>query len=242
SGNKAGAGVNVGLKQIQELPQSSRSITEFTRLTPQSNGTSFAGRDSRYNNLQIDGANFNNGFGLSGNPLPGGSAQPISLDAIQEITVNIAPFDVTQSGFTGAGINAVTKSGTNKFQGSLYGYYNAKELNGWRINGENIDRLSGAKMTNGLTIGGSIVKNKLFFFVSAEREVSTGANASGANLWKASQDGIADPVSNISRVKESDLIAVRNHLINRWGYDPGRYQGYANEAMQTGDKLLIRLD
>ncbi|ADZ12064.1 TonB-dependent receptor [Riemerella anatipestifer] len=242
SGNKAGAGVNVGLKQIQELPQSSRSITEFTRLTPQSNGTSFAGRDSRYNNLQIDGANFNNGFGLSGNPLPGGNAQPISLDAIQEITVNIAPFDVTQSGFTGAGINAVTKSGTNKFQGSLYGYYNAKELNRWRINGENIDRLSGAKMTNGLTIGGPIVKNKLFFFVSAEREVSTGANASGANLWKASQDGIADPVSNISRVKESDLIAVRNHLIDRWGYDPGRYQGYANEAMQTGDKLLIRLD
>ncbi|MRN01187.1 TonB-dependent receptor [Riemerella anatipestifer] len=242
SGNKASVGVNVGLKQIQELPQSSRSITEFTRLTPQSNGTSFAGRDSRYNNLQIDGANFNNGFGLSGNPLPGGNAQPISLDAIQEITVNIAPFDVTQSGFTGAGINAVTKSGTNQLQGSVYGYYNAKDLNGWKINGQNIDKFSGAKIINGLTIGGPIKKNKLFFFISAEREQATGVNASGANLWRASKDGIANPNENITRVKESDLIAVREHLISKYNYDPGRYQGYADEATQNADKLLIKLD
>ena len=240
--NKTGAATNIGQKLIQELPQSSRSITEFTRLTPQANGNSFAGRDARYNNLQIDGANFNNGFGLSSNPLPGGNAQPISLDAIQEISVNIAPFDVTQSGFTGAGINAVTKSGTNKFHGSLYGYYTGKELNGWKINGEDIQKVSGAKMTNGFTVGGPIIQNKLFFFVSAERETATGANASGANLWKASQDGIADPANNISRVKESDLIAVQNHLINRWGYNPGRYQGYANEAEQQGDKFLARLD
>ncbi len=240
--NKTGAATNVGQKQIQELPQTTRSITEFTRLTPQANGVSFAGRDARYNNLQIDGANFNNGFGLSSNPLPGGNAQPISLDAIQEISVNIAPFDVTQSGFTGAGINAVTKSGTNKFHGSLYGYYNGKDLNGWKINGNNIDKLSGARLINGLTIGGPIAKNKLFFFISAERETATGANASGANLWKASQDGVANVASNISRVRESDLIAVRNHLINTWGYDPGRYQGYANEAEQNGDKFLARLD
>ncbi len=240
--NKTGAATNVGLKQIQELPQANRSITEFTRLTPQASGNSFAGRDARYNNLQIDGANFNNGFGLSSNPLPGGNSQPISLDAIEEISVNIAPFDVTQSGFTGAGINAVTKSGTNKFHGSLYGYYNGTELNGWKINGNKLDRVSGGQMTNGFTIGGPIVKNKLFFFVSAERETATGANASGANLWTASQNGVSDPANNISRVRESDLIAVRNHLINRWGYDPGRYQGYADEAVQQGDKFLARLD
>ena len=240
--NKTGAATNVGLKQIQELPQSSRSITEFTRLTPQANGNSFAGRDARYNNLQIDGANFNNGFGLSSNPIPGGNAQPISLDAIEEISVNIAPFDITQSGFTGAGINAVTKSGTNKFHGSLYGYYNGKELNGWRINGEKIDQQSGARMNNGFTLGGPIIKNKLFFFISGEREISTGANAPGANLWKASQDGVSNVANNISRVRESDLIAVRNHLINTWGYDPGRYQGYANETEQTGNKVLARID
>ena len=243
STNKTGAATNVGQKQIQELPQTNRSITEFTRLTPQANGNSFAGRDARYNNLQIDGANFNNGFGLSSNPLPGGgTSQPISLDAIQEISVNIAPFDVTQSGFTGAGINAVTKSGTNTFHGSLYGYYTGKELNGWKINGNKLDQLTGAKMTNGLTVGGPLIKNKLFFFISAEREVATGANASGANVWKASQDGVADAANNITRVKESDLIAVRNHLINQWGYDPGRYQGYADTAEQTGDKFLARLD
>lgn len=240
--NKTGAATNVGLKQIQDLPQANRSITEFTRLTPQANGNSFAGRDARYNNLQIDGANFNNGFGLSSNPIPGGNNQPISLDAIQEISVNIAPFDVTQSGFTGAGINAVTKSGTNTFHGSLYGYYNGKELNGWKINGNDIQKVSGGQMTNGFTVGGPIIQNKLFFFVSAERETATGSNASGANLWRASQDGISDPANNISRVRESDLIAVRNHLINRWDYDPGRYQGYADEAVQQGDKFLARLD
>ena len=97
-------------------------------------------------------------------------------------------------------------------------------------------------MTNGFTVGGPIIQNKLFFFVSGEREVSTGANASGANLWRASQNGVADAANNISRVKESDLIAVQSHLINRWGYNPGRYQGYANEAEQTGDKFLARLD
>ena len=240
--NKTGAATNIGQKLIQDLPQSSRSITEFTRLTPQANGNSFAGRDARYNTLQIDGANFNNGFGLSGSPLPGGNSQPISLDAIQEISVNIAPFDVTQSGFTGAGINAITKSGTNKFHGSLYGYYNGKELNGWKINGEEIQKVSGAKITNGFTVGGPILQNKLFFFVSGERETATGANASGANLWRASQDGISNPANNISRVKESDLIAVQNHLINRWDYNPGRYQGYANEAEQQGDKFLARFD
>lgn len=240
---KTGVATVVGQKQLQELPQTaSRSITDFTRITPQANGNSFAGRDARYNNLQIDGANFNNGFGLSSNPIPGGNSQPISLDAIEEISVNIAPFDVTQSGFTGAGINAITKSGTNQFHGSLYGYYNGTELNGWKINGEKIDKQTGARMTNGLTFGGPIVKNKLFFFISAEREQSTGANASGANLWKASQDGVADVANNITRVKESDLIAVRNHLINQWGYDPGRYQGYADEATQKGDKFLARLD
>lgn len=240
--NKTGAATNVGLKQIQDLPQVTRSITEFTRLTPQANGNAFAGRDGRYNNLQIDGANFNNGFGLNTNPLPGGNAQPISLDAIQEISVNIAPFDITQSGFTGAGINAVTKSGTNQFHGSLYGYYTGKELTGWKINGDDLTKVSGTKQTNGLTFGGPIVKNKLFFFISAEREEATGVNASGANLWTASQNGISNASKNISRVKESDLIAVQNHLRTVWGYDPGRYQGYANEAVQNSDKLLARLD
>lgn len=242
--SKSGASTQVGQRQIQELPQTSRSITEFTRLTPQANGTSFAGRDARYNNLQIDGANFNNGFGTdTNNPLPGGKSQPISLDAIEEISVNIAPFDITQSGFTGAGINAVTKSGTNTFHGSAYGYYSNENLNGYKINGEKgPDFVMGTKKNFGVTVGGPIIKDKLFFFVSAEREAATGANASGANPWKASKDGTANIGQNISRVKEEDLMAVQNHLINVWGYDPGAYQGFANTAEQYGNKFLARID
>src|SRR5690606_22705632 len=128
--NKTGTSTSISTKQLNDLPQINRSVTEFTRLTPQANGNSFAGRDSRYNNFQVDGANFNNGFGLSGNALPGGNAQPISLDAIEQISVNIAPFDVTQSGFTGAGINAVTRSGTNALQGSAYYFTKNQDLQG----------------------------------------------------------------------------------------------------------------
>ncbi|UZD21843.1 carboxypeptidase regulatory-like domain-containing protein [Algoriphagus halophytocola] len=240
--NKTGTSTSISNKQLTELPQINRSITEFTRLTPQANGTSFAGRDARYNNLQVDGANFNNGFGLSSNPLPGGNSQPISLDAIEQISVNIAPFDVTQSGFTGAGINAVTRSGTNTFTGSAYYFTKNQDLQGNKIGDSELEKVDAATKNFGFRLGGPIIKNKLFFFVNAEREVNTGANASGANLWRASTDGVSDPDNNIARTSVDDLEAVRNHLINVWDYDPGRYQGYANEAEQASTKFLARID
>jgi len=117
--NRTGASVNISSQQIQRLPTISRSAGDYTRLTPSAsptyNGVSFAGRNGQYNNYSLDGAVFNNPFGLDA-PTPGGqaNAQPISLDAIDQIQVNIAPYDVTQAGFTGAGVNTVTKSGTNK--------------------------------------------------------------------------------------------------------------------------------
>lgn len=240
--SRTGTATNVSNKQLTSLPQISRSVTEFTRLTPQANGNSFAGRDSRYNNLQIDGANFNNAFGLSGGSLPGGNSQPISLDAIEEITVNIAPYDVTQSGFTGAGINAVTRSGTNTFSGSAYGFYRNQDFQGRRIGDVELEAVEAATRNYGFRLGGPIIKNKLFFFVNAEREEDTGANASGANLWRSSANGVADPTNNVTRVRTSDLEAVKNHLVDRWGYDPGRYEGYANEAEQFSTKFLARID
>ena len=240
--NKTGTSTSISTKQLTDLPQINRSVTEFTRLTPQANGTSFAGRDSRYNNLQVDGANFNNGFGLSSNPLPGGNSQPISLDAIEQISVNIAPFDVTQSGFTGAGINAVTRSGTNTFTGSAYYFNKNQDLQGKKIEDAELEAVDAATNNFGFRLGGPIIKNKLFFFVNAERETNTGANASGANLWRASTNGVADPENNIARTTVADLEAVQSHLINQWGYDPGRYQGFANEAEQSSTKFLARID
>ncbi|MEB2784511.1 TonB-dependent receptor [Algoriphagus persicinus] len=240
--NKTGTSTNISNKQITTLPQINRSVTEFTRLTPQASGNSFAGRDSRYNNLQVDGANFNNGFGLSGNPLPGGNAQPISLDAIEEITVNIAPFDVTQSGFTGAGINAVTRSGTNTFQGSAYYFTKNQDLQGKKIGDNELEAVDAGTKNFGFRLGGPIIKNKLFFFINAERENETGANASGTNLWRPSENGVADAENNITRVRRSEMDAVSNHLLNVWGYNPGRYEGYANEAEQHNTKFLARID
>lgn len=239
--DKTGAATNIGSQQIANMPTVTRSIADLTRLTPQSNGMSFAGRDGRYNNFQVDGSNFNNGFGLSGTPIPG--AQPISVDALEEIQVNIAPFDVRQAGFTGAGINAVTRSGTNNFEGSVYGFYRNQNFSGTKIGDfelDNSDKLMSRVL--GVRVGGPIVENKLFFFVNYEQDDKTGAAAGGSNLWRASTDGIAKPEENITRVKESDLIAVSNHLRDVWGYETGPYQGYADKAESGNYKFLVRLD
>jgi hypothetical protein len=125
------------------------------------------------NNVTVDGANLNNNFGLSTDALPGGG-NPISLDAFQEITVNIAPYDVKQSGFTGAAINAITKSGTNTFHGSAYTYFRNQSYNGLNVAGNKL--ATPATTSNkiyGATIGGPIIKNKLFFFVTGESELGS---------------------------------------------------------------------
>lgn len=239
--DKTGAATNLGKTQIESLPAINRSISDLTRLTPQANGFSIAGRDGRYNNFQVDGSNFNNGFGLSGTPIPG--AQPISIDALEEMSINIAPYDVRQSGFTGGGINAVTRSGTNRFEGSVYGFYRNQNFAGRNIGDVRLDDVDKAmSRTIGARVGGPIIKDKLFFFANYEQEENTGGDVQGVNLWRASADGVARPEENITRVRESDMIAVRQHLIDQWGYDPGAYQGYANDAKADNYKFLVRLD
>lgn len=238
--DKTGAATNISTQQITSLPTLNRSITDFTKLTPQANGNSFAGRDGRYNNVQVDGANFNNGFGLNDNPLPGGGG--LSLDAIEEIQVNIAPYDVRQSGFSGAGINAITRSGTNRFVGSAYYYFRNQGLTGNKAKDVVIPKTETSSKTIGARIGGPIIKNKLFFFLNAERIENKGNNAGAVNLWTASENGVADPDRNIARPRRSDLEAVRNHLINQWGYDPGRYEGYALDNGDETTSILARVD
>ncbi|WP_343704028.1 TonB-dependent receptor [Chitinophaga sp.] len=234
---RTGASTNVNARQLNSLPTVSRSLTDFTRLTPQANGNSFAGRDNRFNSVKIDGAVLNNGFGTDNSLLPGGSAQPISLDAIEEVQVNVAPFDVRQTGFTGAGINAVTRSGTNEFTGSVYGLYRNENFNGTKVNERKLP--AAAKSSNrviGGRIGGPIIKNKLFFFANYEYE----KYMFPGNTWVASRPGLTG--ANVARTTAEDLEAVKNLLITKYGYDPGAYENYANENTNKNQKFLIRLD
>ena len=236
--DRTGASMNVSSREIGTLPSINRSITDFTRLTPQSNGNSFAGRDGRMNTITIDGSAFNNNFGLSSNPMPGGNAQPISLDAIDEIAVNIAPFDITMSQFTGASINAVTKSGTNTFKGSAYTFLRPKTFTGEKV-GDLI--VPGARersaQTYGVTVGGPIIKNKLFFFLSGEIE----KEISPSNSWVPSTDGKSDTEKKISRTTEADLQKVSDHLMQKYNYNPGKYKDFDNFNSKN-HKLMARLD
>lgn len=233
---KTGAATNINARQLTTLPTISRSLTDFTRLTPQANGTSFGGRDGRLNSVRVDGAVLNNGFGLSSDLLPGGDAQPISLDAIQEVQVNIAPYDVRQTGFTGAGVNAVTRSGTNELTGSVYGFYRDQSFNGTKVDG--LDLPKAAKSSNqiyGARLGGAIIKNKLFFFGNFERE----KYVYPGNIWVANR---GQSGSNVARTTAADLDAVSALLKSKYGYDPGAYENYANEYTNESTKFLARLD
>ena len=236
---KTGTSTNFGQRQITTVPNISRSITNLTTLTPQAGaGNSFGGRDGRYNNIQIDGAAFNNNFGTTGNALPGGVVSPISLDAIDEITVSVSPYDVRQANFTGAGISATTKRGTNNFKGSAYGYYRNEGFVGRKADGKDIPPLvQSSSKTYGALLGGPIIKDKLFFFINAEK-VTT--DQPGVN-WKAARDGVNPNDPNATRVLASDLDRVRNHLKTQYGYETGNYENLPN--FLTGNKKILgRLD
>ena len=169
--DRTGAETSVGRRELTRLPSISRSAADFTRLEPTASGNSFGGRNDQFNNFSLDGAIFNNPFGLDA-PTPGGQtdAQPISLDAIEQISVSTAPYDVTQSGFTGASVNAVTKSGSNEFHGTVYGFTRNEKMTGKKIQGEEVVRPKLEQTQYGVSIGGPIIKNKLFFFANFEKD------------------------------------------------------------------------
>ncbi len=237
---KTGASTNINNRLIRTLPTISRSADDYLRLTPSAsanyNGISFAGRNGQYNNFSLDGAVFNNPFGLDA-PTPGGqtNAQPISLDAIDQIQVNIAPYDVTQAGFTGAGVNTVTKSGTNKFSGTIYGFFRNQGLTGKKIDKVNQPITDLNQVQAGFALGGAIIKNKLYYFVSFETEQRRDA----ASSYEARNAGNAGKTST-SRVLESDMLAVRSILKTRFGYETGDYQGFSHK--QTNYKWLYKID
>ena len=234
---KTGAATNITSAQITNLPTVSRSITDVTRLSPYGgNGMSFAGADGRTANFTVDGANFNNNFGLSSN-LPGGG-NPISIDAIEELQVVISPYDVRQTNFIGGGVNAITKSGTNTFKGSAYIYHKNENMQGDAVKRQQIPgaREKAQTTTYGFTLGGPIIKNKLFFFANGEM-VKT---PTVVNRWRGSDNGVADVENYISRTKNSDLEAVSNYIANKYGYDTGSWTSFP--ADESNYKLLARID
>ena len=237
---RTGASTNISNTALRNLPTISRSADDYLRLAPSAsstyNGLSFAGRNGQYNNFSVDGAVFNNPFGLDA-PTPGGqtNAQPISLDAIEQIQVNIAPYDVTQAGFTGAGVNTVTKSGSNKFTGTVYSFYRNQSLTGNSVDKNKVVVPNLNHYQGGLSLGGPIVKDKLFYFVNFETE----QRSDEASSYKA-QNNTNNGKTNTSRVLESDLQSVSQILKSRFGYETGPYQGYT--LKQQNYKWLAKID
>lgn len=238
--DRAGVATNINNRQLNVLPTVSRSISDFTRLTPQAgNSGSFGGRDTRYNNVSIDGAAFAQRFGLStSNNYPGGDAQPISLDAIQEISVNLTPFDIRQSNFTGANINAVTKSGDNSYHATAYTFQRFKSMTGDRVQDATVaNAKTTSRQTYGASVGGPIIKNKLFFFINGELEYKSFLG----NQWQPSTDGVGSAENKISQTTIADLERVSNFLKEKYNYDPGAYQNFGNSAADNY-KIMARID
>lgn len=231
--DRTGQAVSFSNDEIRKLPTITRSASDIYRLTPSSDGNSFGGRNDQFNSFSLDGSIFNNPFGLDA-ATPGGQtdAQPISLDAIDQIQVASAPYDVTQSGFTGASINAVTKSGTNTFSGTAFTFYRTDALTGSKVEGEEVFVPDLNQLQSGISIGGPIIKDKLFFF--ANTEIERRDNLGSSFFADRGQEG-----NNVSRVTAADLDAVGNAL-RSIGYDPGAYEGYIHET--KNEKGIIKLD
>ena len=231
---RTGASTNISATQIENMPTVNRSISDITKLSPYSNGMSFAGADGRSTNFTVDGANFNNNFGLS-SALPGGG-NPISLDAIDEMQVVVSPFDVRQTNFIGGGINAITKSGTNTFKGSAYVYYTDQDLRGNRIDGLDLgSRADASKTIYGFTVGGPIIKNRLFFFVNYEHE-----SHPGQVITYSARDEGQSAGGQVSRTTKADMKRVADHLMSKYNYDPGSYTNFPGD--ESNNRFLARLD
>ena len=242
STKQTGAQTNVSEQQINSLPTVSRDLTDFTRLTPQSTltedgdgelGFSVGGQNNRFNSIFIDGAISNDVFGLTDQGTNGGQAgiSPISMDAIEQFNIVVSPYDVTIGGFTGAGVNAVTRSGSNNLEASVYYLFRNEKLAGKTPTDdpeeERVPLPDFSARTAGFRVGGPIVKNKVFFFVNAELERRTTPLPFNFNNYNGASN-------------RSEIQAFEDRLLNVYGYDAGGFEN--NVKRNDGEKFLAKLD
>ena len=239
--DRAGATTSINAAQIEAVPTVSRSMNDLLKLTPQGanvgSGFSVGGGNYRQSYVTVDGAAFNNAFGIGGN-LPG-NGSPISLDALDQISVSSSPYDVRLSGFTGGAISAVTKSGTNDFKGTAYMYTTNSHLRGNKVGDYELNRLQSHSTTWGASFGGPIIKDKLFFFANGEYQSNISAGPSGTARVNAS-DEWSPSSGTVHRPLQSDMDNMLSFLNKTYGYNPGRYQGYSLDTPSY--KFLARID
>lgn len=235
---KSGVGMIINSSALSSMPTVSRSISDFTRLVPQAGNSGMLGKGGKSNNVTVDGASFNNFFGLGsekgGMPGANAGAEPISLDALEQISVEGSPYDVKLGGFTGAGINVVTRSGDNTVRASFYDFFRNQNLSGHKIKDFRLPDADFHENTVGFRIGGPIVKNKLFFFANAEYVKNT---TPVGNILMA-RDGLTG--ANISSVEASTMDQLRSFVRDQYGYDPGEYENV--DRVQQSFKFLVKLD
>ena len=239
SKEKTGASQQFSRRELQSIPTTgARTIESITKYNAFGDGRSFGAQDSRLNNFTIDGSQFNNNFGLGSSASAGGrtGASAISLDALEQLQVNIAPFDIRQSGFTGAGINAVTRSGTNEIEGSVYQTQrdNSSRYVGDNARGTKVTASKFDEKVQGFRIGAPIIKNKLFVFGNYEEIVKT----EPGTTWTSTGSPLSS--SQVSRPTFQQLTDLSSFMRDKFQYETGPFEGYSNA--NTSKKYLIRLD
>ena len=235
--DRTGAATWIGPDEVAALPSVKRTTRDLVRVDPRNDGNlAFAGRNWLFNNVSLDGSYFSNPFGLD-DPAPGGqaNAEPVPFDAVEQVHVSIAPFDVREGGFTGANVNTVTKSGANDFKGSAYAFVRNEALTGNRIDGNLVSAHPDLSYNqSGMTFSGPLVRDKLLFFVNGEieRRSDPGSN------FVADRDGVAS--FGESRVRASAMDSIRARMMSAYGYDPGPYEGYFHRT--DNEKILAKLN
>jgi outer membrane receptor protein involved in Fe transport len=236
SSSHTGAATALMRDELEALPTISGRINDMIRASPEYTGSgTFSGQDNRMNNITVDGSYFNNSFGLAGQPGDRTGVAPISLEAIEQVQVAVAPFDVREGNFVGAGVNTVTRSGTNAFSGSAYYRYHNQSYVGTEAAGQTVNPGTFKTTTGGEWVGGPIVKNRLFFFESFEDQ----QDARPLTTFVANS-GNQPAAGNVTRVLASDLNNLSSFLASKFNYDTGPYQGITKNT--PGKPFLVKGD